>query len=63
LSGGCPTYLGPDTDFDLPENENLFDPSLLFNTVFILVNNFSTPFSFFSVGPSLAGVLMVTQVY
>jgi hypothetical protein len=40
----CRSYLGPAVDaiaatgaFD--ENDNLFDPSLLFNTVFILDNN------------------------
>jgi hypothetical protein len=58
LGGGRDTYLGADTDFDLPENEYLLDPSLLFNTVFILVNNLFTPVSFFSAGPSFAGVLM-----
>jgi hypothetical protein len=39
------------------------EPSPLFNTVFILVNNLFTPFSFFSAGPSFAGVLMVAMVY
>jgi len=51
--------LGPETDFDLPEKDSLLDPSLRLNTVFILVNNLFTPFSFFSPGPSFAGVLMV----
>jgi hypothetical protein len=56
---GRKTYLGPDTDFDLPENDNLLEPSLLLNTVFILLSNLSTPVSFFSAGPSFAGVLMM----
>jgi hypothetical protein len=59
---GRKTYLGPDTDFDLPENDNLLDPSLLLNTVFILLSNLSTPVSFFSAGPSFAVVLMIAMV-
>jgi hypothetical protein len=59
---GRKTYLGPDTDFDLPENDNLLEPSLLLNTVFILLSNLSTPFSFFSEGPPLARVLMIAMV-
>jgi len=53
--------LGPETDFDLPENDNLLDPSLRFNTVFILVINLFTPFSFFSSGLPFAGVLMAAM--
>ena len=59
---GRKTYLGPDTDFDLPEKDNLLEPSRLLNTVFILLSNLSTPFSFFSVGPPVAGVLMIAMV-
>lgn len=55
------TYLGPDRDFNLPENDNLLDPSLLFNTVFIRFNNLSTPLSFFSEGPAVAAVLMMAM--
>jgi hypothetical protein len=44
----------------LEENDNLFDPSLLFSTDLILVTNLLNPF--FSPepsGPPLAGVLMI----
>jgi hypothetical protein len=63
VMGVFDTYLGPETDFDLPENDSLLEPSLLFSTVFILVNNLFTPFSFFSAGPSFAGVLMAVRRY
>ena len=55
-------YLGPDTDFDFPKNDSLFDPSLFRSTVFIRVINLFTPLSFFSSGPPFAGVLMIAGI-
>jgi hypothetical protein len=44
----------------LEENDNLFDPSLLFSTDLILVTNLLNPFfSPGTSGPPLAGVLMI----
>jgi hypothetical protein len=65
---GYNSYLGPAVEAvaaaGFEENDNLFDPSLLFNTVFILVTNVLNllPFSGGTSGPSLAGVLMIAAV-
>lgn len=59
-------YLGPAVEAVTGFEENLFDPSLLFNTVFIRVTNVLSllPFSGGTSGPSLAGVLMIAvEVY
>jgi hypothetical protein len=55
------TYLGPEADLDLPEKDNLLDPSLFLSTVFIRFNNLSTPVSFFSEGPAVAAALMMAM--
>lgn len=59
------SYLGPGAEVvaaaGFEENDNRFDPSLLFNTVFILVTKLLNllPFSGGTSGPSLAGALMI----
>lgn len=61
IEGSPLAYLGPAVGL-LPMNDNLLDPSFLFNTVFIRDTNLLTPFFSGADGPSFAGVLIIAEL-